>query len=752
MKRNILSLMIIGIFLLIFLSINVNATTSVNQRTIYTNDTTRTGEHGVGVTFTGNYNLISARKSVQSTATQCYVRTAYDGANLTTASFVGDVCTFSVPFAVNSSATYYILENSNGSLYMRTYNNTGPPTLPFTNNGVAWVGSWSHQGLAGGFSVTTLEGFTQVTYSSDQPPTITLNSPVDVFNTTNGTIIFSGTAYDGEGLSNVTFYLNGTLNQTNSSGFNNTQYNFTLTLADGFYNWTMKATDNVSQTTTATTRTFTILPYEINSEIYNPTTSETFSETFSINLSLRSGVTLNSALFNYNGSVYSPIISSGTYIILNRTLIAPNVTSQTNVTFFWELNLSNGYKNTTSHNQTINSLSIDNCLVNTHPILNYTIYDEDARTKLVNTTWNTTSNVFVRLSGDFSGDTYEYYAASVNSNPITICVANALVSGQNYRLDADIQYTADDYVTEYHYIQNYSLNISVAPQNISLYLLLINRSQEFLITYKDSNLIPVEGALIELTRQYLSLGQFLEVEISKTDNDGKTIGHFVLNDEVYTLYVKKNGVLLATFENVRAFCSDIVTGDCRINLNQLGSTTNPSSFVNYLDVIGSETYNDITKVYTFDFTTTDSSTKTINVTIFKYDNYLNDTICSTALSSSSGSIGCTIPAAYYNNTALVRIYVDGELYSSHTFDISISKASQLSSVRFLLAFFLVITIPLLAFTSGPMTLIMYIVGLIAAGGLVLVDWGGFIGPFSAFLWFVVAAIILLIKSASRRQQ
>lgn len=46
-------------------------------------------------------------------------------------------------------------------------------------------------------------------------------------------------------------------------------------------------------------------------------------------------------------------------------------------------------------------------------------------------------------------------------------------------------------------------------------------------------------------------------------------------------------------------------------------------------------------------------------------------------------------------------------------------------------------------------LVLFIVGLIFAGSLALLDLGGFIGVASAFLWFIIAAIILIWK-ASRR--
>lgn len=686
-------------------------------------------------------------------------------------------------------------------------------------------------------------------------PTITLNAPINYFNTTNISILFNASVTDNLKVQNVSLYINGVLNETNTSNYNGT-YLFNKTLGEGIYNWSIFAYDNESNPSQSTTRYFIIDYSTINitinsptnnsifytdlalvnltnssinwttsdifgnldkciltnlstgtnitgtcnslnrtfyipfgtytyrvyandtignygsnfsiidlvykffqlSQSYNTLVTETSVQNIAINLTLGSGFSLTSASLIYNGTSYSPsIASSGSYRYLTRDISIPNVSASTNVSFYWVLNWANstnsGSVNTSSVNQTILPITIDNCNVNTITILNYTIYDEDDRSFLTAAVWNTSAKVYARLSGDLSGSVYEFYANTISTNPVRLCINSSFLGGETYRLDAEIQYTADDYVTEYHYIENATLNTSISSKNVSLYLLLINRSQEFLITFKNTNLIPVEGALIEITRQYLDLGNFLSVEISKTDKDGKTIGHFVLNEEVYTLYVKKNGVLLATFENVRAFCSNIATGDCRINLNQGSTTSNPSSFTNYLDVIGTQDYNDTTKVYTFSFTTTDSTTKTLNLTLYKFTNNLSTMICTDQLTSSSGTLSCTIPPMYYNGSAVSKIYVNGVLYSSSIFELNINKSAKgLNPGRFILAFLLIITIPLLAFTSGPMTLIMFIVGLIIAGGLALIDYGGFVGPFSAFLWLVIAAIVLLAKASRRREQ
>lgn len=493
--------------------------------------------------------------------------------------------------------------------------------------------------------------------------------------------------------------------------------------------------------------------YYENAHTYNPTSTETFDETFTLNLTLGTGVTLNQAFFNYGGVVYNPsITTNGQQKILSKTITIPDITATENKTFFWTLNSNQVNYNTTEINQTISPLVIDDCTTNKIYILNYTIYDEGTRL-ILPAIQNTSAEISIRLGGDVNGNEYKEYNLTSTANHIPICV-NASLGSQNYRLDTEIQYNADDYVTEYHYLNNHTLNSSVNPINISLYLLKTTDSQEFLINYEDKNLVPQEGVYIEIWRQYLGIGKFLQVEVAKTDNDGRTIGHFVLNDELYNLYGYEEDTkeLKFFYENVRAFCVDVTTGDCQINIQEQINYENPSDLNDYLGVIGSESYNDETKLYSFSFTTKDSTAKKVNLTIYKYDVYLSNVVCSSEDTATSGTFTCTIPAEYYNGSVLAEIYVEDELYSSNVFYVSSFGDQGLNAGGFILAFLLIVTLPLLALGSGPMTLVLFIIGLFMAGGLFLVNMGGFIGGFSAFLWFVIAGVILLIKSSKRREQ
>ena len=145
----------------------------------------------------------------------------------------------------------------------------------------------------------------------------------------------------------------------------------------------------------------------------------------------------------------------------------------------------------------------------------------------------------------------------------------------------------------------------------------------------------------------------------------KLIKH-LLNEETYTLYVIKDGETIATYQNVKAFCTDVSTGNCQISLSEPGSTTRASSFKNDKGVSYLTSYNDSTRDFVFEFTSIDGTSKDIILNITKYDLYLNDTACSNTLSSSSGTMTCNIPSSYQNNTVIAKVFVNNEYNGKHS--------------------------------------------------------------------------------------
>lgn len=157
--------------------------------------------------------------------------------------------------------------------------------------------------------------------------TITLNSPVDYYNTSSATVNFNATIHDynnGGGISNVSLYLDGSLDTVNTSGVNNT-YIFTKVLSAGVHNWS-------------------ILSYGING-------TSTQSATRKINLTISSPViTLTSPVAYYNTSSPSAIsfnaMVSDNLLVQNVSLYIDGVLNQTNSTTGNNLNYT--FSNTLS--------------------------------------------------------------------------------------------------------------------------------------------------------------------------------------------------------------------------------------------------------------------------------------------------------------------------------------------------------------------------------------------------------------------
>lgn len=130
------------------------------------------------------------------------------------------------------------------------------------------------------------DGITYIN-SFDESPNITLNSPTEDTNyTSHQNITFNFTVWDDINLSDVKLYVNDVLNQTNTSGINNSVYLFDLTLGDGEYEIYGKATDNESQETSSSKITIIIDSTAPNFTINN-------QPTYLVTSSLPYNVTLN---------------------------------------------------------------------------------------------------------------------------------------------------------------------------------------------------------------------------------------------------------------------------------------------------------------------------------------------------------------------------------------------------------------------------------------------------------------------------
>ena len=170
-------------------------------------------------------------------------------------------------------------------------------------------------------------------------PTVTLNSPIDFFNTTNSTINFNATISFGTPDS-VTWFLNDVGNETNTTGIAG-DYIFTKIIADGISTWNVQACDS-GGCNNGTERTFTIDKSSPTINITFPTETIDY-HAINTNLSVNwtvSDLTLDTCILQFEG-VNKTVTCND-----NQTQI--NITNSINKTIIFYVNDTLGNVNSSS--------------------------------------------------------------------------------------------------------------------------------------------------------------------------------------------------------------------------------------------------------------------------------------------------------------------------------------------------------------------------------------------------------------------
>lgn len=261
--------------------------------------------------------------------------------------------------------------------------------------------------------------------------------------------------------------------------------------------------------------------------------------------------------------------------------------------------------------------------------------------------------------------------------------------------------------------------------------------------------MPVENALINIQRKYVGDGVFRSVEISRTDADGQTIGHLVLNNVIYTLIISKEGVTLATFDNVMAWCKDILTGECEINLNQFDTGIPVEDWETYQNIDYTLSFNENTRTITLIFNTLDGSSAAMTLNATKADRWMNETICDDIVVSSSGTLTCAIPSSYGNITVWGKVYMDDEMITQATYTIFPDREDYFGGTAIIMLLIMVIVIPLMFITSTIGTVIGGLLAILMAGALMIYTGYSFYGIGSAFLFLIITAGIIIWKISER---
>ena len=497
----------------------------------------------------------------------------------------------------------------------------------------------------------------------------------------------------------------------------------------------------------STLRVWTVSFIEIN-QTFNSPVVEGSTEDYEVVFDLGPSLTLVAADFVYEGVSSDASISQiGTLATVTKVnFIVPGAPVLENKSFFWTLTVSDSSTtNSTTQLQLVSPINLDNCSTFGFVLYNYTMVDEETQGLITGVSENTLLELDLQLfTSDKSSEVFNFSTQYVQTNPNqAVCADVNLFNSSSFIVDSTAKYSSDGRQIEYYNIRDSVINNASVTQNITLFNIKNSSSTVFQITFKDSNFVVVENALIQVNRQYVSEGVFKTVEIPITDSNGQTVGHLTEDDIVYNFIVSKEGEVIGLFNNLIAFCEDSTIGQCFISLNALagtGQVFNPdtSSQVSFLPLA----FNSTTRDLTLQYSTNDGSVKTVLMTAIKLDQIGNVTVCNSTITSSSGTLTCNIPNSFGNETIIVDVFVNTKLTLTSYF--SAANDIDLGFSGFFIMLFFVVSLGLMVSESKSMIIIGIIMGFIMSSLLYLVE-GGLLAGVTAVMWLVINGFILIWK-------
>lgn len=570
---------------------------------------------------------------------------------------------------------------------------------------------------------------------------------------------------------NSTYYVwldNGTLfNETTTTDILNENNTIDLQFIDSFtfgtYIWDVyacygNATFNNCTWSDNGNFTFDVVPFSVLDENYDNVTLEGSTNTFDINISVISGERLSTLKFVYNGVEYG---GSFTEYNTNEYYATYNLKTPTlsgaiqNYTFYWVAELESGYEqNSTLHNQTVVKIYLDDCSTYTYQLLNFTVHDEITKNILNGITDNVNIKIDFELSYlDNSEQIIQYANEYSTTNPARVCMQNQSYNS-SLRMDAVVEYSSTERFTEFYNIQNFVFNSTTSARNISLYDLNSSVGQEFKVTYRGIDYIPVADLIIQIQRKYIEDGQFRTVEIPMSGSNGYTIAHLVPNNVIYNLIFIKDGVILDSFLNVIATCQNPTFTECEINLNNEVSGEDLFDLIETENFFSSLSYDRITRVISSTFGLYDGTSGTATLQVYLADNIGTTQVCNDTLTGAGGTLSCIVPTSIGNSTVYAVVLFDGEVEREGFINLEIKPKDLWGDgliFGILIIFLFLVGMGLTISGSDGITYGLFlIIGMILLTAVNLLYTKSWIGTGASILWLLIAIIMVMVKSGSKR--
>ena len=408
---------------------------------------------------------------------------------------------------------------------------------------------------------------------------------------------------------------------------------------------------------------------------------------------------------------------------------------------------------TDTTNITVYSLSIDDCSSYGERILNISLRDEEQNTLMFSPTVNDTKieidlEITAKDNSSLSWDYSTTWDADADG-VVGVCIPSGILNNSEYRFDFTMGFKAEDYVQEFHYLDNGTLDsnkqyTSLTNDQIELFDLLLVDSTTFIFKFFDEDGLEVSDGLVHVFRKYIGDGEFREVERAKQDNNGETHLHLVEEDVIYYFKVSLNGNVIYTSSTYNAKC---LSTPCQIELEASGEF---QEFDDNWDLAnGSYSITDDPSTRQVILTYSLDDPEYMNLTIFKYTNDPNtmEVVGTDQAYSTGGTLTVTIPQVAGNVSFIAAVYQGGEIIDTEWVNFNSSGRAYFGATGIFMALLLIICLVLMASSEGEGTLIFAIIGLILISSLKLIDL-----DYYALVGFICAAVILVWKIAERRKR
>jgi len=358
---------------------------------------------------------------------------------------------------------------------------------------------------------------------------------------------------------------------------------------------------------------------------------------YGLNVNFNGSVVGSVAYFTFNGENKSVTATNNTLSTLyNSSFAAPFVNANTNYTGAWFLRVDDS-NNTFNVSTMVINIGLSNCSTENASYakaLTFTGKDEETD---VNTTfllnvnfdlWTTSTYNYTNIHFEFTGNsTYD------------ICIYPNSTSFNIYSI---LEYEANGYANRKYYLYNMVLNAT--HQDVYLYLLNSTKSSEVVETVIDSATAdPVAGTYIKHLRYYPGQNVYKVVEISKTDENGKTLGKMVLADVFYKFILEYPAGTVKLETDVQKILSLTKT---------FSFTTTTDALATWKDVqnVGATmSCTESTSTCRVSWSDTKNVVQTVRLLVYQDTGYSKILLYNATSTSAAGSLAYTIPSVQ-NNT------------------------------------------------------------------------------------------------------